>query len=154
MADAMSNALASSLLNLVLRNTAYNPANPNYLWIGLFHASTGLNGGSLADEVVKTAGGNYARAQINLQSNQEFTESTNGSVVQNQNDISFATVTGTPVTDDWAVSGNEVTAAAIIDSSTLGAGTILIWGDFVQSKTIVVGDQFKLLAGDFKIQFT
>ena len=154
MADAMSNALASSLLNLVLRNTAYNPANPNYLWIGLFHASTGLNGGSLADEVVKTAGGNYARAQINLQSNQEFTESTNGSVVRNQSDISFATVTGTPVTDDWAVSGNEVTAAAIIDSSTLGAGTILIWGDFVQSKTIVVGDQFKLLAGDFKIQFT
>lgn len=154
MADAMSNALASSLLNLVLRNTAYLPANPNFLWIGLFHSSTGLNGGSLADEVVLTAGGNYARAQINLQSSPEFTASTNGSVVQNANDIPFATVTGTPVTDDWAISGNEVTSAAIIDSSTLGAGTILVWGDFVQAKTIVVGDQFKILAGDFKIQFT
>ena len=154
MADAMSNSLASRLLNLVLRNQFYAPANPNYLWIGLFHSSSGLNGGSLADEVVLTAGGNYARAQINLQSNPMFSSSTNGSVVSNQSDIAFATATGTLGVDDWAPSGNEVTAAAILDSGTLGSGNILIWGNLAASKIIVVGDQFSISAGDFRIQFS
>ena len=154
MSDAMSNSLASRLINLVLRNDPYVPSSPNYLWVGLFHSTLNLNTGLLTDEVTLTAGGNYARARINLQSAPEFTSSTNGSLVQNQNDISFAVCTGTLGVDDWAAVGNEITSAAIIDSGTLGSGNILLWGALAASKTIVVGDQFVIQAGDFKLQFT
>ena len=144
---AMSNHLASRLLNLVLRNQTYSPANPNYLYVALFYSSSGLDGGSLADEVDQ---GNYARAQINLQSSPMFTSSTNGSIVQNATDITFVTC----ATADWAPNGSEVTSAAIMDGGTLGSGNILIWGSFTTAKEILIDDQFKILAGDFKIQFT
>ena len=150
----MSNSLASRLVNLVLRNETYAPANPNFLWVGLFHSSTGLNGGSLADEVPLTAGGNYARSQINLLSTPMFSVSTNGSVSSNLLDIGFATATGTLGVDDWGPVGTEITSAALIDSATLGAGNILIWGNLAVSKVVVVGDQFKITASDFRIQFS
>lgn len=145
--SAMSNYLASALCNLVLRNETYTQVDPNNLYVGLFYSSTLLNGNSIADEVDQ---GNYARKQINLQSNSMFTQSTNGGVVQNSSDISFITC----ATADWAPSGSEVTAAAIMDSSTLLSGNILIWGSLSVAKEILIDDQFIISSGDFRIQFT
>ena len=126
---SISTYLENQVINHVLRNTAYT--SPTTVYVALFTADNGLEGGTITGEV---SGGSYARVAVT------FTAPGDGDT-SNSAIVTFPTATA-----DWGT----VTHAAIMDAST--AGNVLIHGALTNSKIVQNGDTFNFNAGD--IDFT
>ena len=137
-----SNYLENKILDHVLRygdgsltpgtGAGYEP--PATLYLALFTSNTGLESGTLTNEVSAT-GTNYARRPISFNAASNGTAQSNGA-------ISFATATA-----DY---GDPVTSIAIMDDSTYGAGNMLFYGDLTTPKVVNSGDTFQV--ADLAIQ--
>lgn len=130
MANNMTTSLADTLLNHVLRNTAY--ASPTTVYISL-HTADPTKAGSHTSEV---SGGSYARVAATFGA-----PATNGSYEETKNTL----VTFPTATADWGT----ITHLGIEDAAS--AGTMLFFGPLTASKTVQNGDTFSLPANNVAV---
>ena len=126
--SAASDYLEDKVLDHVLTNTPYT--SPTTVYIGLWTADDGLEGGTITSEV---SGGSYARQSVT------FSASSDG---QTSNS---ATVTFPTATANWGT----ITHVAVMDAST--GGNVLFHGGVTTSKTIESGDTFQISSGNLDI---
>jgi hypothetical protein len=126
--SAASDYLEVKVLDHVLGNTTYTPATTLYL--GLWTADDGLEGGTITSEV---SGGSYARETIAF-------DAASGNSTSNTSTVTFTTATG-----NWGT----ITHVAVMDAST--SGNVLFHGAVTTSKTIENGDTFQVSAGNLTI---
>lgn len=129
--SASSNYLENEVLDHVLGEGARNFTSPAALHVALFTGTTttlaNLEAGVLTDEI-STSGSGYGRQAIN------FSAAVNGSAASN------GTVTWSTATANWGL----VTALAIMDGATAGAGNVLFYGNLSVAKQIDTGDTFQI----------
>lgn len=125
----ISNYLEDKLINLTLRNVAYTPATTVY--VGLF-----LSDPTDAGTGTEVSGGAYARTSA------VFSASSNGSTA-NTNEILFPSATA-----DWG----SITHAGLYDAST--GGNLLYYSPLTIPKSIVIGDIFRIAAGNLTVQLS
>lgn len=121
---ALTITTANSLLNAVLRSTAYT--SPGAVYLACFSTAPAATGGG-----VEVTGGSYTRAAIT------FSAPANGSCA-NANEID---ITGMPAT--------TVRGLGIFDASA--NGSLLFYGTLLAAKTTNAGDTFTVKAGDLNI---
>ena len=122
-----SNYLEDEILDHVLGEGARDFTSPANLYLALFTSNTGLESGTLTNEVSET-GTDYARQAISFNAASSGAATSNGA-------IAFATATANYGT---------VTSIAIMDSSTHGAGNMLFYGDLTTPKVVNSGDTFQV----------
>lgn len=126
----MSNYLATALLNMVFRNTAYT--RPTTLHVALYTSNP-----TAADTGQEVSGGAYARQAVTFTA--PATE--NGvRTIKNSADITFPTATA-----DWGA----VTHIGIRDAAT--GGNLLYFDNLDNARTILSGDVFKILTGNLAL---
>jgi hypothetical protein len=132
--SAASNYLENKVLDHTLRNAAFT--QPSGLFIGLFknNALTNLEAGTLSDEV-GTSGTAYARKAVT------FGNAASGSASNS------ATVTFDAATADWGT----ITAIAITDNVTVGAGNVLFYGNLTTAKLIENGDTIQFVTNNVTV---
>ncbi|MCX6622086.1 MAG: hypothetical protein NTY38_13660 [Acidobacteria bacterium] len=118
--------LEDSLLNHVLRNTAYTPAATVY--VGLFTATPGEAGGG-----TEVTGNNYARKAVTF-------GAPSAGTITNSADVVFDQASGS-----WGT----ISYFALFDA--LANGNMLYYGALTSSKTINSGDQLKFAAGGITV---
>ena len=123
----MSNYLEAALINGTLRNTQYTV--PATVYLALYSTDP-----TDADAGTEIAEGNYARQAI------AFTAPTNG-VAPNTSDVSFPVATV-----NYAAA---VTHIGIRDALT--AGNLLYYGTLDNARTILIGDQLVVSAGQLTV---
>ena len=124
----ISNYLENALINATLRNTSYT--SPTTVYVALYttdptDADTGTE--------VSTSGTAYARTAVT------FGAPSNG-VSTNSADVTFPTATG---------SFGTVTHVGLRDAST--AGNLLYHSPLDDSKTVGIGDVFKITTGNLSV---
>lgn len=132
--SSLSDYLENKLLDHIFGNADYTA--PGNIYVALFTADNGLEGGTLTGEI---AAGGYSRVQL---SDLDFGAAANGEI-SNVNDIEFPTAT-----EDWG----PIAYAALMDASA--AGNVLVHGAFSVVKTVWNGDVFKVRAGDLKVSLS
>ena len=129
--SAASNFLENKVLDHVLRYSTAPYTAPATLYVALFKENgstlTNLEAGTLTDEV-STAGTAYARQSVTFSAASSGTSASSGTVT-------FPTATA---------NFGTVTAIAIMDGDTEGAGNVLFYGNLTSSKTIETGDTFQI----------
>jgi hypothetical protein len=133
MADNLSNYLENKLLDHSFGKTSFTM--PTTVAAALFTSTATaaeIEAGTLTNEVANS--GAYARVTVPGAS---FAAASGGSITTSA-DITFPTATGA-----WGT----VRFVAFLDSTTLGAGNVLWYGQLAADKTIASGDVFKILAG-------
>lgn len=134
--SALSDALETSLLNHLLRATAYTPLGTVYL--ALFTADPGESG--VTGEI---ATGSYARVAIaNTTSN--FPQCSTSGVPTKTNGATFTFPTATAA---WGT----ITHWAIYDSAVGGSNVMLFHGPLAESRYVAVGDPPKIAPGEMTI---
>ncbi len=123
---ALALAQQNSLLDLVLRKTAYTP--PAALYVALF--TSPVTATTLGTEVT---GGSYARASV------AFAAAANG-LSANTNEIS---IVGMPA----------VTIASMAIMSAVSGGVHVFYGSLTPARTTNAGDTFTVRAGDLTLGF-
>ena len=126
--SGISTYLENALLDATLRNTSYTP--PTTVYLALFTSSTGLEAGTLTNEL---SGGAYARQAITF-------GTPNDGVVSNSSAIAFAQATA-----NWA----GINATAIMDAAT--GGNVLYWAA-CDLKNIDSGETMVVGVGKIKVQ--
>jgi len=126
-----STYLENKIIDHMLRNQSYTP--PTTVYVALFTADNGLEGGVITGEV---SGGSYARQALTLTAASDGESS-------NSSDITFPQATA-----DWGT----ITHVALMDAST--GGNVLMYSALDASKTVNNGDTFKINAGDLDITVT
>ncbi len=126
-----STYLENKIIDHMLRNQSYTP--PATVYVALFTADNGLEGGVITGEV---SGGSYARQALTLTAASDGESS-------NSSDITFPTATA-----DWGT----VTHVALMDAAT--SGNVLMHSALDASKTVNNGDTFKINTGDLDIAVT
>ena len=126
-----STFLENKIIDHLLRNQSYTP--PATVYVALFTADNGLEGGTITGEV---SGGSYARQAVTLSAASDGESS-------NSADITFPTATA-----DWGT----ITHVALMDAAT--SGNVLMHSALDASKTVNNGDTFKINAGDLDIAVT
>jgi hypothetical protein len=122
----MSNYLENALINVTLRNTAYT--TPTTVYVALYTTDP-----TDADTGTEVTGGSYARTSVT------FAAPSNG-VTTNSADVTFPTCT---------LAWGTVTHIGIRDAST--AGNLLYHTPLDASKTIDLGDIFKITTGNLSV---
>ena len=122
----MSNYLENALINVTLRATAYTA--PTTVYVALYTTDP-----TDADTGTEVTGGSYARQSVT------FAAPSNG-VTTNSADITFPTATAAQGT---------VTHIGIRDALT--AGNLLYHTPLDASKTIDLGDIFKITTGNLSV---
>jgi hypothetical protein len=132
--SAASNYLENKVLDHTLRNAAFT--QPSGLFIGLFknNALTNLEAGTLTDEV-STSGTAYVRKAVT------FGNAASGTATNS------ATVTFDAATAEWGT----ITAIAITDNVTVGAGNVLFYGNLTTSKLIENGDTMQFVSTNISV---
>lgn len=129
--SAASNYLENKVLDHVLGEGARDFTSPGTLYVALFKENgstlSNLEAGTLTDEI-STSGTAYSRQGVNFSAASSGTAASNG------------TVTWTTATASWGT----VTAVAIMDSGTAGAGNVLFYGNLSTAKAIENGDTFQI----------
>lgn len=125
----ISDSLADSLLNHILRNTAYTSLSTIY--IALY--KTDPTGGDTGTEIVSTGGTLYARQTITF--NAPIDDGAGGHKCQNAAEVDFP-VAGA----DWTGSGDPIAYWGIRTAST--SGSLMYYGQFDASAPIYISDQF------------
>ena len=118
--------LEDSMLNHVLRNTAYTPASTIY--VALFTATPGEAGGGS-----EVTGNNYARKAVTF-------GAPSAGTITNSADVVFDQASGS-----WGT----ISYFALFDALT--NGNMLYYGALTSSKTINSGDQLKFAAGGITV---
>jgi len=126
-----STYLENKIIDHMLRNQSYTP--PTTVYVALFTADNGLEGGVITGEV---SGGSYARQALTLTAASDGESS-------NSSDITFPQATA-----DWGT----ITHVALMDAST--GGNVLMYSALDASKTVNNGDTFKINAGDLDMTVT
>ena len=126
-----STYLENKIIDHILRNQSYTP--PATVYVALFTADNGLEGGTITGEV---SGGAYARQAVTLSAASDGESS-------NSADIEFPTATA-----DWGT----ITHVALMDAAS--GGNVLMHSALDASKTVNNGDTFKINAGDLDIAVT
>lgn len=124
--SSASNYLEDSLLDHVLRNTAYT--QPSALYVGLFTTDP-----TDADTGTEVSGGSYARTAVTMGAASAGTSS-------NSADVTFPAATGT-----WGT----ISHIGIYDAAS--AGNLLFHGAVTTQKTIASGDTFQISSGALTI---
>ena len=122
----MSNYLENALINVTLRATSYTA--PTTVYVALYTTDP-----TDADTGTEVTGGSYARTSVT------FAAPSNG-VTTNSADITFPTCT---------LAWGTVTHIGIRDAST--AGNLLYHTPLDASKTIDLGDIFKITTGNLSV---
>jgi hypothetical protein len=122
----MSNHLENALINATLRNTAYT--SPTTVYVALYTTDP-----TDADTGTEVTGGSYARTAVT------FAAPSNG-VTTNSADITFPTCT---------LAWGTVTHIGIRDALT--SGNLLYHTPLDASKTIDLGDIFKITTGNLSV---
>lgn len=135
---ALSNYLENALLQEVFNNANFSPPAT---YVALYTADP-----TDAGTGTEVSGGSYARVLVNPSSGgspkwNAATADAPGYVVDNANDVTFPTATGS-----WGT----VTHFGILDAST--SGNLLFHGALDASKSVGVGDIFKFAAGDLNLR--
>lgn len=128
--SAASDYLENEVLDHVLGKGTRDFTSPANLYVGLWTADDGLEGGTVTSEV---SGGSYAREAVT------FGAASSGAA-SNSGTITFTTATG-----NWGT----VTHVAIMDASS--GGNVLFHGAVTTSKTIETGDTFQISTGNLSI---
>jgi len=126
-----STYLENKIIDHMLRNQSFTP--PTTVYVALFTADNGLEGGTITGEV---SGGAYARQAVTLSAASDGESS-------NSADIEFPTATA-----DWGT----ITHVALMDAAS--GGNVLMHSALDASKTVNNGDTFKINAGDLDITVT
>ena len=131
--SAASNYLENTVLDHVLRNTAYT--QPGNLFIGLLknNSLSNLEEVTLSDEVSTAGGTAYARKAVT------FGAAASGTATNS------ATVTFDAAGADWGT----VTAIAILD--TITTGIVLFYGNLTTSKLIENGDTMQFVSTNISV---
>ncbi len=133
---------ANQVLNKVLRANDFTPSTS--YWIALFRAVTDTalraNSPGTADEV--PGAGSYTRLQIRGATGITFSSSTLA-----ESELS-AEIAWPAATGSWGT----VTRAAIMDSSTIGAGNVILFGSLTTPKAVDIGDTFRVPVTLFKVR--
>lgn len=141
MAGKFSVYTANLILNKVLKAVDFTP--PASYWVALFTAAddTALRANTVASaaEVVNTYG--YTRQQIRAGTSINFTTSTVGAS-DTDSQILWSAATGS-----WGT----VTYIALMDSVTIGAGNVILYGSLVTPKPVDNGDIVRVNTGLFDI---
>lgn len=131
MAGNLSDYLEDALLDHFLGTSAYTAPSTVYVALLTTAATDSDNGASLVEPTI--ASGSYARQSA------AFNSSANGATANTSNidfnDMPACTVVG----------------VAVVDSSTYGAGNVLVHGTLSASKTVDAGDILRIAAGDLDI---
>ena len=122
----MINYLENSLINVTLRNTSYTA--PTTVYVALYTTDP-----TDADTGTEVTGGSYARTSVT------FAAPSNG-VTTNSADVTFPTCT---------LAWGTVTHIGIRDALT--AGNLLYHTPLDASKTIDLGDIFKITTGNLSV---
>lgn len=131
---AKSNYLEDSIINHVLRNTAYTSPG-TAVWVALY---TNTQGDS--DSGTEASGGSYARVQV--QGTGQWDAPTNGATA-NTAEIAFPQA---------SASWGTINSIGIKDSSTsTGNDNLLYHGVLTSPRTVNNGDTFKFNAGDLDV---
>ena len=136
--SAASNYLENEILDHVLGKGTRDFVSPANLYLALFRdVGTGtlanLEAGIMTDEV--SSGSGYSRPAVS------FAAAASGSAA------SSTTVTWSAATASWGT----VTAIAVVDSATLGAGNVLFYGNLSIAKAVDDGDTFQVNSGGLNI---
>ena len=137
--SSASNYLENKVLDHILGEGARNFTSPANLYVALFtETGTGtlanLEAGVLSDEIT-TSGTAYSRQGV------DFAAASGGSASSN------ITVTWNTATANWGT----VTALAIMDSGTAGAGNVLFYGNLSVAKQIDSGDTFQISSNNLTV---
>ena len=122
----MSNYLEDALINVTLRNTAYT--TPTTVYVALYTTDP-----TDADAGTEVTGGSYARTAVTF-------AAPSGGVTTNSADVTFPTCT---------LAWGTVTHIGIRDALT--AGNLLYHTPLDASKTIDLGDIFKITTGNLSV---
>jgi hypothetical protein len=122
----MSNYLENALINVTLRATSYTA--PTTVYVALYTTDP-----TDADTGTEVTGGSYARTSVT------FAAPSNG-VTTNSADVTFPTCT---------LAWGTVTHIGLRDAST--SGNLLYHTPLDASKTIDLGDIFKITAGNLSV---
>jgi len=139
--SAASNYLENELLDHVLGENTKNFTPPSNLYLGLWTADNGLEGGTLTGEVANANG--YARQNINVDSSSGAFDNAASASTSNTQTITFPAASG----GNWGT----ITHIAIMDAAAHGTGNVLFHGAVTTSKTIEDGDTFQVSAGNLTI---
>lgn len=131
---SMTDYLESALCDHILGQGSNSYAQPATVFVALFTSATGDDG--TGTEVADPASNSVGYTRIALGTTQGT-----GNVRSNAADIDFPVATG----GDWGT----ITHGAIYDAAT--GGNMLLHGALPQSKTILDGEQFKILAGNLTL---
>jgi hypothetical protein len=138
MADAMSDYLENEILDHILGGAGGAWTAPTTVYCALFTTTASLaelEAGTLTNEVANSFA--YARTAIT------FGSAAASGTKSNSADCTFPTASG----GSWTT----VRYAALMDSSTHGAGNVLFYGQLSQDKTVADGDTFKFNATDWSV---
>lgn len=128
----MNTYLENQVLNLL---RAVNITAPTTVYLSLHTADVGQSG-SLANEIATSTG--YARQAIT------FGTAASGGSIANTADVVFPAATA----------AYTVAAVAIVDSPTQGAGNCLWHSNLTASKSLAVGDTFKMPSGQLNVSIS
>ncbi len=146
--SAMSDYLESGIIDHLFRGTAL--AQPSNISIALCSGDMSLAArevctGATLPELANNYG--YARKDLGAPASagNAVWSIPSGSVTPtttNNNNLEFSQATG-----DWG----HVSGIALVDSSTHGAGNVLMYGNLTTARVITSGDIFRFNAGDLDI---
>lgn len=129
MANNLSDSAENRILDHINLVTAWTPTTP--LKVALYTvAPTDAGGGT------EVSGGSYARTNVTF-------GAASGGSASNSADVTFPTATAS-----WGT----VVAAAIFDSA--GSPVMIWYGTLTASKTVDVGDTFKIPAGSLTLSIS
>lgn len=121
---ALTNTLANSLINAVLRATAYT--SPGTVYLGVYTTAPAANGSG-----TEVTGGSYTRVAMTF-------AAPSGGVTSNTNEVD---IIGMPAV--------TIRGLALMDSSS--SGTMLFYGSLATPKTTNARDTFTVKLGDFSV---
>jgi len=126
MANNLTDAAENKILDHINLVAAWTPTTP--LKVALYTVTPGEAGGG-----TEVTGGAYARTTVTM-------AAASGGVAVNSADVTFPTATA-----NWGT----VVAAAIFDNN--GTPVYIWWGPLTASKTVDLGDTFKIPAGSLSL---
>lgn len=140
MAGKLSVYSANRVLNKLMRGVDFTPSSS--YWVALFIGSVDatLRANSTAGEVSATSTG-YTRIEVRGGTAITFADSTAGAT-ENSAAITWAAATGA-----WGL----VSYAALMDSATIGAGNVILYGSLGTPKSVDTGDLMRINTGALDI---
>lgn len=138
-ASGKSDYAEAKVKNLLLGAVAFTSPSP--IFFGLWGTAGSIGDASHGGTAGEVSGGSYVRTSV-TNNTTNFATVTTGAKV-NSTDIVFAAATA-----NWN-GGAVISQVGILDGNAGTSGdNLVLWGDITVAKTVLSGDQAKILAGD------